>query len=324
MAVKSSTKKRLIELGISEKHAHKLADDANLDAIKRMTTEQVAKKVGLEMGDSVLDSIMSVISEHVGSRKRSKSNRITISRKALLELDIPPADFRFNVLNHFLVPHHELLPIDSEAEELDPWGLNQTDSYGNDRLASELLPKVLITDPAVQAIKSTTESLYDLGLAIRNELLLPHDQEDHPLHSHCINRVSKFVDCDHLGNAVEFKKILNFVIHYDITRNATTTKAYSDGKDPGLKGKTYRSLFNSEEDKLFDWLTNINEWYSRHCTGPAEDWFISVESGFLSASEDFDIDGLRAGWIVNRTVKVIRYSRSAGNSSAYRLIVESA
>ena len=73
MAVKSSTKKRLIELGIPEDHAHKLADDANLDTIKRMSREQVAKKVGLEDGVSELEHIMGVISEHVGSRKRSKS-----------------------------------------------------------------------------------------------------------------------------------------------------------------------------------------------------------------------------------------------------------
>ena len=52
MAVKSSTKKRLIELGIPEDHAHKLADDANLDKIKRMSREQVAKKVGIEDGGS--------------------------------------------------------------------------------------------------------------------------------------------------------------------------------------------------------------------------------------------------------------------------------
>ena len=44
MAVKSSTKKRLIELGIPEDHAHKLADDANLDTIKRMSVEQVSEK----------------------------------------------------------------------------------------------------------------------------------------------------------------------------------------------------------------------------------------------------------------------------------------
>jgi DNA-directed RNA polymerase subunit H (RpoH/RPB5) len=161
MAVKSSTKKRLIELGIPEDHAHKLADDANLDAIKRMSREQVAKKVGIEEGVSELDHIMTVISEHVGSRKRSKSNRITISRKALLDEDIPTGDYRFNVLNHFLVPHHELVPIESEAEILEPWGLTTDDAFGTGRLAKELLPKILITDPAIQVIKEMEESEND-------------------------------------------------------------------------------------------------------------------------------------------------------------------
>jgi|TARA_B100001094_G_scaffold328632_1_gene389471 DNA-directed RNA polymerase subunit H (RpoH/RPB5) len=161
MAVKSSTKKRLIELGIPEDHAHKLADDANLDAIKRMSREQVAKKVGIEEGVSELDHIMTVISEHVGSRKRSKSNRITISRKALLDEDIPTGDYRFNVLNHFLVPHHELVPEASEAEVLEPWGLTTDDAFGTGRLAKELLPKILITDPAIQVIKEMEESEND-------------------------------------------------------------------------------------------------------------------------------------------------------------------
>jgi DNA-directed RNA polymerase subunit H (RpoH/RPB5) len=161
LAVKSSTKKRLVELGIPEEHAHKLADDANLDAIKRMTGDQVAKKVSLETGDPILENIMNVISEHVGSRKRSKSNRITISRKALLDEDIPQGENRFNVLNHFLVPHHELVPIDLEAQVLEPWNLLQSDAYGKDRLAKELLPKILITDPAIQAIKEVEESEND-------------------------------------------------------------------------------------------------------------------------------------------------------------------
>jgi len=160
MAVKSSTKKRLIELGIPEGHAHKLADDANLDAIKRMSREQVAKKVGIE-SVSEIDHIMTVISEHVGSRKRSKSNRITISRKALLDEDIPIGSHRFNVLNHFLVPHHELVPIDSEAEVLEPWGLTTDDAFGTGRLAKELLPKILITDPAIQVLKEIEESEND-------------------------------------------------------------------------------------------------------------------------------------------------------------------
>ena len=163
MAVKSSTKKRLIELGIPEDQAHKLADDANLDAIKRMSREQVAKKVDIDEAERVseLDHIMSVISEHVGARKRSKSNRITISRKALLDEDIPTGDYRFNVLNHFLVPHHELVPIDSEAEVLEPWGLTTDDAFGTGRLAKELLPKILITDPAIQVIKEMEESEND-------------------------------------------------------------------------------------------------------------------------------------------------------------------
>ena len=42
MAVKSSTKKRLMELGISAKHAHRLADDAIMDDLKRMTVDQVS------------------------------------------------------------------------------------------------------------------------------------------------------------------------------------------------------------------------------------------------------------------------------------------
>ena len=157
MAVKSSTKKRLIELGIPEEYAHKLADDANLDAIKRMTLDQVAKKTGIETGDAALDNIMTVISEHVGSRKRKKTNRITISTKALLDEDIPSADFRFNVLNHLLVPHHELVEEDSEIEELTPWDLVRTEHDGEKRLAKELLPKIMITDPAIQAIKEMEE-----------------------------------------------------------------------------------------------------------------------------------------------------------------------
>ena len=59
-----------------------------MDAIKRMTVEQVAKKVDLEMGSADLELIMGVIREQMASRKRSRSGRITISRNALLDEDI--------------------------------------------------------------------------------------------------------------------------------------------------------------------------------------------------------------------------------------------
>ena len=158
MAVKSSTKKRLMELGISETHAHRLADDANMDAIKRMTVDQVAKKLELETGDADLENIMGVIREQMASRKRTRTGRITISRKAMLDADIPTGDDRFNVLNHILVPHHELVPEDEEESSLAPWSLSQEGPDGNTRLAKELLPKILITDPAVQAIKESVEA----------------------------------------------------------------------------------------------------------------------------------------------------------------------
>ena len=157
MAVKSSTKKRLMELGISEKHAHRLADDANMDAIKRMTVDQVAKKLELESGDADLENVMAVIREQMASRKRTRTGRVTISRKAMLDADIPQGDDRFNVLNHILVPHHELVPQEEEEAMLAPWSLSQKNADGTTRLAKELLPKILITDPAVQAIKEAVE-----------------------------------------------------------------------------------------------------------------------------------------------------------------------
>ena len=112
-----------MELGVSEEHAHRLADDANLDAIKRMTVDQVAKKVGLETGDDELENIMGIIREQMASRKRSRSGRITISRKSILDDDIPQGEDRFNVLNHLLVPHHELVPADQEELQLAPWDI---------------------------------------------------------------------------------------------------------------------------------------------------------------------------------------------------------
>ena len=157
MVVKSSTKKRLVELGVSEEHAHKLADDANMDAIKQMSVEDVATKIGIDSDSPEIEKIMGIIREQ-GTRKRTRSRRITISQKALDDDDIPTGVDRFNVLNHHLVPHHELVPVEDEASMLSPWGLEMPDISGEGtRLAKELLPKILITDPAVQVLKEMTE-----------------------------------------------------------------------------------------------------------------------------------------------------------------------
>ena len=158
LVVKSSTKKRLVELGVQEEHAHKLADDANMDAIKQMSVEQVAKKIGIDSDSAEIEKIMGIIREQ-GTRKRTRSRRITISQKAIDDDDdAPKGSDRFNVLNHQLVPHHELVPVDEEAKTLEPWGLEEADlASDGTRLAKELLPKILITDPAVQVLKEMTE-----------------------------------------------------------------------------------------------------------------------------------------------------------------------
>jgi DNA-directed RNA polymerase subunit H (RpoH/RPB5) len=156
MVVKSSTKKRLIELGVPEELAHKLADDANMDAIKQMSAKDVCKKLSLESEDAQLESVMKIIREQ-GTRKRTRSRRVTISAKAIEDDDIPTGDHRFNVLNHHLVPHHELISIEEEETYLEPWSLLQTEADGSLRLAKELLPKILITDPAVQMLKEAAE-----------------------------------------------------------------------------------------------------------------------------------------------------------------------
>ena len=43
---------------------------------------------------------------------------------------------------------------------------------------------------------------------------------------------------------------------------------------------------------------------------------------FILEMEESKVEGLPAGWLTNRVVKVVRYSRSAGSAVAYRLIVE--
>ncbi|MEK9651320.1 MAG: DNA-directed RNA polymerase subunit RpoH/Rpb5 C-terminal domain-containing protein [Poseidonia sp.] len=169
MVVKSATKKRLMELGVSEEYAHKLATDRNMTDIKNMSHDDVASTLGISKDAEEFINTMNIIAEQ-GSRRRAqkKSTKITIRSKAIDDLDRPEITSRFNALNHELVPHQELVgPANiSEAEqlaiemaELAPWQMMQPDpETGEDRLAKELLPKILITDPVVQVIKEMEEA----------------------------------------------------------------------------------------------------------------------------------------------------------------------
>ena len=156
MVVKSATKKRLMELGVDEEYAHKLATDRNMADIKQLSIDEVATVVSLSKDDDKFSSLMDVIREVGATRRKRRSKKITINAKAVDEDDFPLGLTKFNVLNHEMVPHQEL--IEEEEEALAPWGLIVDDEEtGEPRLAKELLPKILITDPVIQVIKETKE-----------------------------------------------------------------------------------------------------------------------------------------------------------------------
>ena len=158
-----------MELGVSEEFAHKLATDRNMTDIKAMSSDEIASTLGESKDSEQFVSTMAIIAEQ-GSRRRAakKSKKITIRSKAIDDFDRPEITLRFNALNHELVPHQELIgaaniseeeQFEVESKELAPWQMLQPDEEtGEDRLAKELLPKILITDPVVQVIKETAES----------------------------------------------------------------------------------------------------------------------------------------------------------------------
>ena len=176
MVVKSATKKRLIELGVSDEYAHKLATDRNMADIKSMPADEIAKILGIAKDSESFTKIMQIIADQGNRRSRiKKSKKITIRSRAIDDFDRPEITLRFNALNHELVPHQELVgdaniteaeQFEIESAELAPWQMLELDSEtGEQRLAKELLPKILITDPVVQVLKEEAETIDNAKLA---------------------------------------------------------------------------------------------------------------------------------------------------------------
>ena len=157
MAVKSSTKKKLIELGVTEDHASAMVNDTNLSQLKMLSADEIGARIGLKGDDEVVERYMAILRDQPTRNRKSRSVKRTITQK-LEDEDIPAHGDRFNILNHELVPHHELVDVEDEERVLFPWGLLTTDAEGNPRLAKERLPKILINDPAVQVLKEMEES----------------------------------------------------------------------------------------------------------------------------------------------------------------------
>ena len=80
MVVKSATKKKLMDLGIEEEYAHKLADDRKWDDVKGLSPGQIAQICGIDSGTSQkIHEVMSTSAK--SSRASAASTEKTIIRR---------------------------------------------------------------------------------------------------------------------------------------------------------------------------------------------------------------------------------------------------
>ena len=113
MVVKSATKKRLIELGVSDEYAHKLATDRNMADIKSMPADEIAKILGIGKDSETFTKIMQIIADQGNRRSRiKKSKKITISSKAIDEFDRPDVsiDSTLSITNLFPIKNCSVRP----------------------------------------------------------------------------------------------------------------------------------------------------------------------------------------------------------------------
>jgi len=100
LVVKSATKKRLIEIGVTEENAHKLARNRNMTNIKTMTIEQIAVCLGKSTEDEAVTAVMDGLAKlRRGGVKNHFSNTVP---KNVLEMDIemPRGDITERMQQH--------------------------------------------------------------------------------------------------------------------------------------------------------------------------------------------------------------------------------
>ena len=77
-----------MEMGIAEEYAHKLATDRNMNDIKSLTADEIASVLGVSKDDEIFTGAMNALAELGNRRQKRRSRKITISKKALDDLDI--------------------------------------------------------------------------------------------------------------------------------------------------------------------------------------------------------------------------------------------
>ena len=81
MAVKSSTKKKLIELGVTEDHASAMANDTNLSQLKMLSADEIGARIGLKGDDEVVERYMAILRDQPTRNRKSRSVKRTITQK---------------------------------------------------------------------------------------------------------------------------------------------------------------------------------------------------------------------------------------------------
>ena len=101
MVVKSATKKKLMDLGIEEEYAHKLADDKKWDDVKGLSPGQIAQICGIDSGTSqrihevMANSAKSSRASSVASEKTIVRRR-TASRSRRMKRSLPLEEYDFD------------------------------------------------------------------------------------------------------------------------------------------------------------------------------------------------------------------------------------
>ena len=101
MVVKSATKKKLMDLGIEEEYAHKLADDRKWDDVKGLSPGQIAQICGIDSGTSqrihdVMASSIKSSRASTASSEKTIVRRRTVSRRRRTTRSLPLQDYDYD------------------------------------------------------------------------------------------------------------------------------------------------------------------------------------------------------------------------------------
>ena len=83
MVVKSATKKKLMDLGIEEEYAHKLADDRKWDDVKVLTPLQIGQICGIDSGTSQKIHHVMASSTKSARAAAAKTEKTVVRRRTL-------------------------------------------------------------------------------------------------------------------------------------------------------------------------------------------------------------------------------------------------